>query len=154
MQIYHMPGSNVWGAVCSLIISTESFMSYLYGIMADLLINFGCFGMFLNNVFCPIVWYTDWSWARCVSPHISRHIFVIWYKTIAKMRRKPQHVGNISSDFPYMLRFLSHLCNGFILMTKTWRDVNVWKHISPCLDLYITQWDKIHYSKTCVWARQ
>ena len=93
-------------------------MSYLYGIIADVLINFGCFGMFLNNVFCPIVWYTDWSWARCVSPHISRHIFVIWYKTIAKMRRKPQHVGNISSDFPYMLRFLSHLCNGFHINDK------------------------------------
>ena len=24
------------------------------------------------------------------------------------MRRKPQHVGNINSDFPYMMMFLSH----------------------------------------------
>ena len=108
-----------------------------------------CFGiMYLSH--CLI--YRFKLSFMCLLSFTSRHVFVIWYKTIAKMRRKPQHVGNISSHLPYMLRFSSHFW--FLYqMTKMWRDVKVWRHIHLCLDLYITQWDKIQDSKTCVWTQ-
>ena len=60
--------------------------------------------------------YTNPSSAGCVSPDLRRATFLSFdIKTIAKMRRKPQHVGNIDSDVPYMLRFSSHICNGFYI---------------------------------------
>ena len=117
--------------------------------------NAGFKCMFWNHVFCPIVLYTNPSWAGCVSPHLRRATFLSFdIKTIAKMRRKPQHVGNVRADVPYMLRFSSHFCNGFyIKWQKMWRDVIVWSHIQLRLDLYTTRWDKIHDSKTCVWTQ-
>ena len=78
--------------------------------------NAGFKRMFWNHVFCPIVLYTNPSWAGCVSPHLRRATFLPFdIKTIAKMRRKPQHVGNVRADVPNMLRFSSHICNGFYI---------------------------------------
>ena len=72
--------------------------------------------MFWNHVFCPIVLFTNPSKAGCVSPHLRRATFLPFdIKTFQKMRRKPQHVGNVRADVPNMLRFLSHFCNGFYI---------------------------------------
>ena len=49
--------------------------------------------------------------------------------------------------------FVSYLQWFLYQMAKMWRDVNVWRHIQLSLDLYITQWNKIHDSKTCVWTQ-
>ena len=102
-----------------------------------------------SNAFCPIVWYTDRSWARCVSPHIR---FCHWYKNRCINETKTSTCRERQSWCSLLLRFSSHFFAMFLYhMSKMWRDVNVWRRIPPCLDLYITQWDKIHYSKT--WAR-
>ena len=52
---------------------------------------------------------------------LSSHIYVVPptslsfdIKIMAKMRRRPQYVGNVRADVPYMLRFLTHFCYGFI----------------------------------------
>ena len=78
--------------------------------------NAGFKCMFQNHVFCPIVLYINPSRAECVFPHLRCATFLSFdIKTIAKMRQKPQHVENISSDAPYMLRFSSRSCNGFYI---------------------------------------
>ena len=60
--------------------------------------------MFWNYVFFSILLYTNPSWARCAITHLRRAMFLSFdMKTVAKMICKPQHVGNISSDVPYML---------------------------------------------------
>ena len=57
--------------------------------------------MFLNHVFCPIVWYTDSSWAGCVSPHLPHATFLLFdTKTMDNMTQKRQHVGNVRADVP------------------------------------------------------
>ena len=73
--------------------------------------------MFLDHVFCPFVLFTNPSRAGYVFTHYLRRARFLSFdiNTIAKMRRKPQHLGNISSDVPYMLRFSSHFCNGFYI---------------------------------------
>ena len=72
--------------------------------------------MFLDHVFCPVVLFTNPSRAGCVFTHLRCTTFLSFdINTIAKMRRKPQHLGNISSDIPYMLRFSSHFCNCFYI---------------------------------------
>ena len=47
--------------------------------------------------------------------HLRRATFLPFgIKTFANMTRKPQHVWNVRADVPYMLRFLTHFCYGFI----------------------------------------
>ena len=65
----------------------------------------------------------------------------------------------MQSDFPVLLWRYLHVAVSYLQwflyqMTKMWRNVNVWRHIQLCLDLYITQWDKIHDFKTGVWTKQ
>ena len=68
------------------------------------------------------------------------------------MRQKPQHVGNISSDVPYMLTFLCHIGQlSLYQTTKTWRNESEGKHIQLSLNLCKTQWDELHDSITCAY---
>ena len=78
--------------------------------------NAWCKRMFRNHVFCPIVLYTNPSRAECFFTHWRCATFLSFdIKTIANMRGKPQHVGNVWADVPYMLRFSSYLCNAFYI---------------------------------------
>ena len=54
--------------------------------------------MFWNDVFCPIVLYTNLSTTGCVFTHLRRAKFL-----------------PLSSEVPYMLRFSSHFCNSFYI---------------------------------------
>ena len=47
------------------------------------------------------------------TPHLRRAKFFFHMKTMANMTQKRQHVWNVRADVPYMLRFLTHFCNGF-----------------------------------------
>ena len=65
------------------------------------------------------------------------------------MRRKPQHVGDISSDIPYMLRLSSHICNGFYINDKNVvRRKCVKTH--PALLGFVYNTMEQNYSKTCI----
>ena len=95
-----------------------------------------------------VIYKSKQSW-MCLHTFASRHIFAI--ATIANMRRKPQHVGNNQLWRSLHVEVFVSLLQWFLYQTtKTWRDVNEGRHIQLCLDLYITQWDSINDSKTCV----
>ena len=90
----------------------------------------------------------------CLPSFTSRHVFVVWFENLCKNETKTsacrERQSWCSLHFEVFVSFLQwFLC----LMTKMWRDIKLWIHIQPCPDLYITQWNKIHDSKTCFWTR-
>ena len=67
------------------------------------------------------------------------------------MRRKPQHAGNISSDFSYMLRFLSHLCNGFHINDKNVaRRILGETHLAQLQSVYHTMGQNTIFKNMCL----
>ena len=66
--------------------------------------------VFWNRVLCSIALYANPRWVGYVFNHLRCARFLsLTIKTIAKMGQKPQHVGNISSDIPYVLTLLCHI---------------------------------------------
>ena len=85
------------------------------------------------------------------APYESCVMYIIRHKKHLKMSPMPgsntlqKWDENINT-----LRFSSHFCNGFYIKRQKCGEG---RHIQLSLNLYITKWDKIHDSKTCVWTR-
>ena len=78
-----------------------------------------CFGIMY---FVP---YINPSWARCAITRLRRAMLLSFdMKTVAKLICKPQHVGNISSDVPYLLTFLCHI--GYCFYIKWQKRSAAW----------------------------
>ena len=90
----------------------------------------------------------------CLSWFTSRHVFVVWYKNHCKNETKTSACWEHRLWRSLHVEVLVSYLQWFLYqMAKMWRDVNVWRHIQLCLDLYITRRNKIHDSKTCVWTQ-
>ena len=127
--------------------------------------------MLWNHVFCPIVLYTNPSWAECVYTHL--HHVMLWTfctKTIAKMWQKYQHVGHISSDLPYMLLFyviftiaVSVISNHKNVQWRKWwethkaqlESVHVSNTVGQSASSNTRVWNRhyVEYSKSSKWFR-
>ena len=86
-----------------------------------------------SNACFGIIFYVPLCYIQ-IQAELDVFPLICYAPRFAKMSRKPQHVGNVRA-VP-MLRF-------------SWRDVTEGRHIQLSLNLYITQWDKIHDSITC-----
>ena len=92
--------------------------------------------------------------SMCLHTFTLQHIFAIWYKNHCKYKTKTSTCRERQSWCSLHAEVFVSFLQWFLYQTtKTWRDVNEGRHIKLCLDLYITQWDKIHDSKTCVWTQ-
>ena len=92
--------------------------------------------------------------SMCLHTFTLRHIFAIWYKNHCKNETKTSTCREHQLWRSLHVEvFVSYLQLFLYQMAKMCRNVNEGRHIQLCLDFYITQWDKIHDSKTCVWTR-
>ena len=91
--------------------------------------------MFLNHVFCPILWFTDFSWAGCVSPH---HIFVVWYKNHCKNETKTSACWGFRLIFAM---FLNQALDSFLDIFCVWLCTSHMIHMEP---------RRVHLNAFCV----
>ena len=70
------------------------------------------------------------------------------------MRRKPQHVGNISSDAPYMLTFLCHIGHCLYInqsLWKYWKEQAVWLILAYILHAQKFHVHRINTFRVVIW---
>ena len=100
-----------------------------------------------------VIYKSKLNWMR-FHTITSRQIFAIWYKNHSKYETKTstwrEHQLWRSLRVEVFISFLQWF---LYQTTKTRHGVKEGRHIQLCLNLYITQWDKIQDSKTCVWTQ-
>ena len=100
-----------------------------------------------------VIYKSKLSW-MCLPSFTSRHVFAVWYKNHCKNETKTWTCRERQSWCSLHVEvFVSYLQWFLYQLAKIWHDVIVWSHIQLCLDLYLTQWDNVRDSKTCVWTQ-